>query len=182
MRTIWDISRRAFLKITGLAVVARTAATTPALAAALPAVPARGFEVLTEQQVTTLAAIAEQIIPKDDDPGAREALVARYIDRVLAGQQRERRAVYVAGLASTNRTSTDMFGRQFAALDFDRQTRVLQAIDKGEVDRKHWADVDSQAFFHLVWTHTLEGFYASPEYGGNAEHASWKMVGYPIHH
>jgi hypothetical protein len=31
--------------------------------------------VLTDEQVATLEAIAEQLIPKDEDPGAREALV-----------------------------------------------------------------------------------------------------------
>jgi gluconate 2-dehydrogenase gamma chain len=182
MRSIWELSRRTFLKVTGLAVVARTAASVPSVAAALPPIPARGFEVLTDAQVATLEAIVEQLIPKDEYPGARDALVVRYIDRVLAREQRDRRPAYVAGLAATDRTSTAMFGRSFAALDEDRQTRVLQTIDTGKVDPSHWPDVDRQQFFHLVWTHTLEGFYGSPEYGGNVDHASWKMVGYPIAH
>lgn len=181
MTHLWDVSRRAFLKVTGLSLILHPATAARLAGAGMTEAPARGFEVLTQSQVATLEAIAAQLIPKDDDPGAREALAVRYIDRVLAGQQRDRGPLYVAGLASIDRTSIAMFKRRFTALDFESQTRVLQAIDQGEVGRRHWPTIGSQEFFQLVWMHTLEGFYGSPEYGGNAEHASWKMVGYPLH-
>ena len=32
------------------------------------------------------------------------------------------------------------------------------------------------SFFALVIDHTMQGFYGSPQYGGNRDEASWKML------
>jgi gluconate 2-dehydrogenase gamma chain len=180
MQTVWAISRRAFLKVTGAAIFLRAALRGAPVAAG--SIPARGFEVLDERQVATLDAICAQIIPTDEDPGAREARVVRYIDRVLVRQQRYRQPVYTAGLEATDRTSVALGGRPFVELEFEEQTRVLKAIESGEVTAEHWPAVASPEFFQLVWLHTIEGFYGEPKYGGNADRVSWKMIGYPLEH
>jgi gluconate 2-dehydrogenase gamma chain len=33
------------------------------------------------------------------------------------------------------------------------------------------------SFFAMVIDHTMQGFYGSPEHGGNRDEASWKMLG-----
>lgn len=176
MRKIWEVSRRRFLALLAAGGLRVTAAS------GVPATPASGFRVLDTRQVEALEAITEQIIPADTDPGARETGVVRYIDRVLAGEQREKRALYAAGLAGANETSAAMFGRDFVKLTFDQQTMVLKAIERGEVKGESWKQVSGAQFFSMIWTHTLEGFYGPPSHGGNKNHASWKMIGYPIEH
>ena len=34
-------------------------------------------------------------------------------------------------------------------------------------------------FTSLLFEHTIEGLYASPEYGGNKNLAGWKEIGFP---
>ena len=34
-------------------------------------------------------------------------------------------------------------------------------------------------FFPLLITHTRQGFYADPIYGGNRDRAGWKVIGFP---
>lgn len=181
MRKIWELSRRRFLWLLSMFGVVR--ATQPLVSAgALPApTPAPGYRVLNAHQVATLEAIADQIIPNDQDPGAREAGAVRYIDRVLAGEQRSKRPLYTAAIAGTDETSREMFGRVFIQLEFDQQTAVLRAIERGEARGESWKKLSSANFFSTVWNHVLEGFYGPPSHGGNKDFVSWKMVGFPQH-
>ena len=38
---------------------------------------------------------------------------------------------------------------------------------------------DSSAFFNLVRTHTIQGMFGDPYYGGNANFVGWDLIGYP---
>ena len=35
------------------------------------------------------------------------------------------------------------------------------------------------AFFNTLRTHTMEGLFADPIYGGNKDFAGWRLVGFP---
>ena len=83
--------------------------------------PAPGYKVLKPAQVAALEAIAEQIIPAGQDPGAREAGAVRYIDRVLAGEQSYRLPVYTTGLVAIDQTSQAMFTHNFVHASSDQQ-------------------------------------------------------------
>ena len=37
----------------------------------------------------------------------------------------------------------------------------------------------SAAFFNMVRTHTLQGTFGDPFYGGNANFVGWDLIGYP---
>jgi gluconate 2-dehydrogenase gamma chain len=37
----------------------------------------------------------------------------------------------------------------------------------------------SAAFFNMVRTHTLQGTFGDPYYGGNANFVGWDLIGYP---
>jgi gluconate 2-dehydrogenase gamma chain len=39
-----------------------------------------------------------------------------------------------------------------------------------------------EAFFNIIRTHTMEGLFADPIYGGNRDFAGWRAVGYPGAH
>ncbi len=179
MRKIWEISRRRFLWLlsaVGLASARRLLGREPA-----HTTPAPGFLWLNAHQVECLEAIGEQIIPADQDPGARDAGVVHYIDRVLAHEQRSKQPLYAAGLAGTDETSRAMFGKDFARLPFENQSAVLTAIEQGKAEGEAWKKLSSAQFFTTVWNHVLEGFYGPPSHGGNKNYASWKMVGFPEH-
>ena len=57
------------------------------------------FEFFTPDQARDAEAIAEQIIPRDESPGAKEAGVMYFIDRALSRYFQDQQAVYRKGLA-----------------------------------------------------------------------------------
>jgi gluconate 2-dehydrogenase gamma chain len=54
---------------------------------------------LDEHQNETLIAFSDQIIPKTDSPGAKEALVNRFIDQLLAAEAPDRQREFLESLA-----------------------------------------------------------------------------------
>ena len=38
---------------------------------------------------------------------------------------------------------------------------------------------DAAAFFNIVLSHTIQGTFCDPFYGGNANFAGWDLIGYP---
>jgi gluconate 2-dehydrogenase gamma chain len=123
----------------------------------------RSFESFTPAQVRVIQAIAAQIIPTDDTPGATEAGVIWFIDRAISGFHRDLQDVYRKGIASLEEAP------DFAALPAERRIEILKSIEKSE-------------FFTAVRTHTIMGFLANPEYGGNRDRTGWKVIGFSDSH
>ncbi len=125
------------------------------------------FEFLSAEQATEIEAVAAQIIPTDDSPGAREARVIYFIDRALTTFDKDKQAVYVKGLKELQSKQKKMFknAAKFSDLSAEQQIKVLKAFEKN-------------AFFELVRTHTIMGFLADPSYGGNYDKIGWKLIGF----
>lgn len=125
------------------------------------------FEFFSPEQAAEVEAVAAQIIPTDDTPGAREAGAVHFIDRALTTFDRERQAVYTQGLPNLQAKTRELFpnATKFSGLDPGQQTQVLKAIEK-------------TPFFAQIRTHTITGFLANPEYGGNKNEAGWKLIGF----
>jgi gluconate 2-dehydrogenase gamma chain len=125
------------------------------------------IQVFTTAQFAQVEALTAQIIPTDDTPGAKEAGVVYFIDRALATFDKESRPAYVKGLQLVDSVSRKLFPRDgtFTRLKPDQQTRVMKAIEKSD-------------FFELVRAHTIIGFMADPEYGGNRGKVGWKLIGF----
>jgi gluconate 2-dehydrogenase gamma chain len=125
------------------------------------------FEFFTPEQATEVEAMAAQIIPTDNTPGAREAHVVYFIDRALVTFERPRQPAYVQGLKDLDAQTKQLFpsASKFSALTSAQQIQVLTAMEK-------------TPFFNLVRTHTISGFFASPVHGGNQDKVGWKLVGY----
>ena len=138
------------------------------------------FRFFDEQEAGLVALIAEQIIPADDAPGATDAGVVYFIDKMLAGPYRKHQATYRTGLQRMRVTSEKMYGRQFSALNWDEQTGLLKALEANQVSPELWGDASSAGFFSLVRDHTMQGFYGSPRHGGNRDFVSFKMLGFDI--
>jgi len=141
--------------------------------------PGISWRCLSDHEARTLEAICERIIPADRDPGAAWAGVVTYIDRQLVGPYRNLRKTYRLGLAGTNSTSLAIFGKAFGSLAPQQQDVVLQTMDKGQAQGEGWKLVSAKAFFDLVTSHTMQGFYGDPRHGGNRERVSWKMLRLP---
>lgn len=123
------------------------------------------FEFFTPQQAAEVEAIAAQIIPADETPGAREAHAIYFIDRALMTFDSDKKKVYNEGLALLKQKTRKMKGGSFAGLTARQQIRLLKSIEKTE-------------FFELVRTHTIMGVFANPEHGGNHDQIGWKLIGF----
>ncbi len=114
-------------------------------------------------------AICNQVIPADDAPGAVQAGVVFYIDKQLAGPLKRYQPAYQRSIPLFRSACRERTGSDFAALRFSGQTEFLRHIEPGE-------NPELATFFAMVVDHTMQGFYGSPQHGGNAGQASWKML------
>ena len=165
-----DIGRRAFVKAAGTAVGGMLLA---------PACTQRASQrrFLTDAEAKVVDAVVEQIIPADQDAGARDANVVNYIDRQLAGAFAEHQEGYRNGIAGIQQISSIMFDSDFESLEWTQQTEVLKTLESGEAPGGIWEAESPRAFFELIRDHTMQGFYGSPRHGGNRGFVSFRMIG-----
>jgi gluconate 2-dehydrogenase gamma chain len=140
--------------------------------------PAREpLETLTQAEFETLEAITSRLIPSDaTGPGAVEAGAARYIDRALGGALAGFRDAYRAGLASVDASARGAKSAPFAQLAATDQDALLTEMER---DAATGFAGGSAAFFALVRSHTVQGTFCDPFYGGNRNFAGWDLIGYP---
>jgi gluconate 2-dehydrogenase gamma chain len=155
------LSRRRFLQV-----AATVAASSTVISCGRRAGPWRFF---TPAEAHTMEALCDQIIPADQDPGAAWAGTLYYIDSQLVGHFRRLQSAYREGLASFDAACLSANHAAFADLPFDQQTAFLN----------HLPD-SLQPFFHMVITHTMQGFYGDARHNGNRDAVSWRMLGIPV--
>ncbi len=135
------------------------------------------FETLTAAESDTLEAIVARLIPTDENgPGATEARAAHYIDRALTGPLAASRSAYASGIEALNRYTETSRGAPFVQLGSGDQDAVLREM---ESDVATGFVPDASTFFDLLRTHTIEGTFCDPYYGGNADFTGWDLIGYP---
>jgi gluconate 2-dehydrogenase gamma chain len=186
-----SVSRRDLLKHAGLAGAALTlpSGTTPlaeaeqarpaATAPAMPGGKREPVENLTAAEADLLEAICARIIPSDaNGPGAREARAAHFIDRALGGALKDQRDTYRSGLAALAAYCLSSRRQPFLELDARNQDSVLIDVETGAAASGGFPAA-SGAFFNMVRTHTLQGTFGDPFYGGNKDFVGWDLIGYP---
>jgi gluconate 2-dehydrogenase gamma chain len=139
-----------------------------ALLSALPAIAAAAqlsrssgrFEFFTPEEARDADAIAEQIIPQDESPGAKQAGVVHFLDQAVSRYFPDQQNLYRKGLR-------ELAG--FASLSQEHQSQRLRSMEKTE-------------FFEAIRTHTIMGFLADPKYGGNPGGVGWKLIGFSAEH
>ncbi len=139
--------------------------------------PAVAMHFFTLEEMRLVEAVSEQIIPADKDPGAKDAKVVAFIDRQLVGPYSQHQSAYRAGLRALQETCRREFGKPFEALARDDQTKVLTALESGRAPRDIWKSPSGTEFFNLILEHTKQGFYGSPQDGGNYNYVSFRMLG-----
>ena len=130
------------------------------------------------EQAATVAAFTERLMPgAPGKPGASDAGVVNYIDLALAGAYADLQDFYRAGLAQLDAHCRKTYNESFVQLDASRQDAVIAAIEQGKAAEFSWPR--GPEFFNVVRTHTMEGMFADPIYGGNRDFAGWRLVGFP---
>ena len=83
---------------------------------------------LDEHQNETLIVLSDLIIPATDTPGAKEALVNRYIDLVLAADTTEKQRAFLSNLAYLDGESIRRYKAAFRYLLREDQDDLLHAL------------------------------------------------------
>jgi gluconate 2-dehydrogenase gamma chain len=201
-------TRREFIKISALGLAATGAAVTTARIMAIPPdmelpnpypvvpdqkpaipSPSSSTRFFNEHQYALLTTLAALIVPTDEDPGATEAGVVDYIDRLVA-QSESKQATYIEGLDWLDELSQKKYGKDFLSLGLREQIDLLRSIDEARamrnravsgflerVDRKIdkiWDDLfgvgDVPRFLKEIRRDVFYGYYSNP--------ISWKVIGY----
>src|SRR5262249_28754729 len=84
---------------------------------------------------------------------------------------------YRRGLASLDAYCRKTYKEPFQRLSAAQQDEVIAALEQGKASEFSWPS--PAAFFNTVRTHTMEGMFADPIYGGNKDFAGWRLVGFP---
>jgi len=166
-----SLSRRQFIRL--------GAAATAAAGVACNRPSQNPWRFLSVDEARTVAAICDQLIPPDHDPGADWARVVNFIDIQLCGAFILLQKTYRHGLISLDRSARIQFGQPFAALTAEQQVVLLHRMETNELSLDGWGQISPADFFELLLNHTMQGYYGDPRHGGNRDHASWKMVGLP---
>jgi len=133
---------------------------------------------LSSAEAETLRAIIARLIPADENgPGALEARADRFIDRALAGALKNQRSLYTSGLAAVDAYAKSSKGSAFAKLPAAEQDAILREMQANRATG--FPEQGSGQFFNLVRTHTIQGTFSDPFYGGNENFIGWELIGYP---
>jgi gluconate 2-dehydrogenase gamma chain len=182
------ISRRDLLRTAGAAgaaaLIPGSVAAEPTKAATatpLAIAPAGPLMNLTARETEILAAIVDRLIPSDElGPGAIEAGALRFIDRALSEAESEQAEAYRAGLAALDRYSRYSRGAPFLELSARDQDSVLVDCEIGSATGAGVGFEGSSAgFFNMVKSHTWQGTFGDPQYGGNVNFIGWDLIRYP---
>ena len=159
------------------------------------------YTFLMRPEAAFVEAAVARLIPADSlGPGAREAGVSSFIDRQLSGafgtmgkNYREGpwregtpeqgyqlaltpQELYRAGIAETNHHCERTYGKRFDELSTAQQDEMLKGLETGRIV---FEALPARAFFEVLYTNTVEGFFADPAYGGNRNKIGWKLIGFP---
>ena len=138
----------------------------------------RGGAFFNQEDAATIEAFTERLMPgAAGKPGAREAGVLRYIDLALAGAYADLQDFYRRSLAQLDAYCRKTYQESFRRLDGAHQDEVITALERDQVTGFTWPS--GLEFFNIIRTHTMEGLFADPIYGGNQNLAGWRLVGFP---
>lgn len=120
---------------------------------------------LSAEESATVTAMADQILPRTDTPGALDVGVPAFIDRMLAGYYTDKeRGIVRAGLAAANADAGKLRGKPFAQLTADEQVALMRQYDQAQFDQTR-ANASTQGtaphYFRLIKELTIIGFCTS---------------------
>lgn len=178
-----QISRRTALKVIAVGVGTASAlplleGTTagqhkhPATSAEEPATPGQTLRFFNIQEIATIAAIADLIIPADEhSPGTKAAGVSNFIDLMVSESSAEVKTLWRDGLTAIDRLSKEKFLTDFSAATQEQQVSLLKLVSRNE----YTPITIEERFFVAIKGLTVDGYYTSQvgihqdlRYRGNA--------------
>jgi len=129
------------------------------------------FKTLSDDEAKEIEAFVEQIIPTDDTPGAREAGVIYFIDRVLGAERSDLLPAIREGMTNLTERARRAHGSGtlFSNLAAGDQIALMKQIEETE-------------FFASLRFLTMAGMFTHPSYGGNRDRIGWKLIGFDDRH
>lgn len=132
-----------------------------------PSVSASGNFSFSADQIELLGAIAEQIIPKTDIPGAREVGVAQYINLIVSDVYApNEQAAFLKGLKQINQAAQAAHQKDFLDCSTEEQEALVRA--NGEKAMQMMSKSRSNVprpFFFMMKELTILGFFTSETIG-----------------
>jgi gluconate 2-dehydrogenase gamma chain len=119
----------------------------------------------TDAEMATLVAMADQIIPRTDTPGAIDVGAPGFIDRMVSGYYHPREGNIIReGLKKVAADAQALRGKAFAQLTSDEQVELMNRYDREQYDYTR-ANAANPAVpphhFRLVKELTILGFCTS---------------------
>ena len=153
-------------------------------ASAVAESPAFSPKFFSSQQVQTLSAISDLIIPDEHSPGARAARVHEYMDTVVGGSDSKTKQLWTNGLAALDAAANVEHSKIFVECTPAEQVALLERVCKNE---DHPETIEEK-FFVAVKRATITGYYTSEigiheelEYQGNAALLDFPGCQHPGH-
>ena len=140
-------------------------------AAAARAAASDEFVVLSPPQVAGFGALADQVIPPDESPGAVQSGVIYFLDEALKGPMAAELDSLARGLEHLDQHVMRKYPavEGFAALSSEDQTRFLEQHENHPV-------------FQAMIEITQMGMFGLASYGGNRDLEGWKLIGFEHQH
>jgi Gluconate 2-dehydrogenase subunit 3 len=150
-----------------------------------PAPATQVHRFFNAQEIATVAAISELIIPADEDsPGAIAAEVPAFIDLMISESSADVKRLWHEGLVAIDKMSQKKFSAPFINANADQQVMLLKAISKNEYSARSIVE----RFFVAIKSLTVDGYYTSQigihqelHYKGNAYLKDFVGCNHPEH-
>jgi len=137
------------------------------------------WRFLSDEEGKLLNAVVDQIIPADEDAGAKDAGVVNYIDKQLVSFYKKHQDNYRVNLLKMQSAALNLHDTKFEAMEWNTQTEFLELMEKGSLLSDNWGGAEQRNFFRMVVDHCMQGFYGSPRHGGNDKYVSYRMLDLP---
>jgi hypothetical protein len=143
------------------------------------------LQFFTPAQDALLDRLTEMIIPADNhSPGAREARVSRFIDRIVGNSTKDIQEQWTAGLELVDDEARRRFAKPFLQCLAPQQDQILAVMAASEAEPKMPLD----RFFARLKLMTVDGYYTSAigihrelQYKGNAVLTEFPRCSHPEH-
>jgi hypothetical protein len=126
----------------------------------------------------TLRAVVDCLIPPDDFPGAYDAGVCDYLERIFQTDLAAQSEFFRAGIDGIDAEALERFNKPFTNLTPDQKLATLSTIESNQV-KTPWP-ISPSLFFEMLVNTTAEGYYSDPQQGGNRNGISWVMTGFEV--
>lgn len=138
------------------------------------------------EQDLTLVALCDVMIPATETPGAKQALVDRYIDLVLAAESPDVQQAFLKSLQHVDDESTRLYGKPFRSVSTEERIDLLMPMaypmQPGLTSIDVPRDSGYENFMRLK-SMIVEGYYSSEmgtqELGWDGAYAHGRFAGCP---